>query len=271
MKWSVIYEKAIREDGSLFFPQRLNREFLENTRKSMGSYLFANQYQNEIIPDSEKRFKPEWLRYYADIPKNNSTFAFVDPAIGQKKHHDYTGICVIHVDENFNWYLKVANRYRLTPTQIVDKLFEIQAQFNTKSIGIEAVAYQEALLYLVDQACRERKINLPVKGIKRSDVSKETRILGLVPRFEWSRLYLSQGLNDFEDEYSTFPRGSHDDLLDALASLEEIVSYPEKEKEKPLERPHSPHDPNYERYIIQQLVRQANGQSSAYDTDESGY
>jgi predicted phage terminase large subunit-like protein len=257
--WSVVYEKAIREDGSLLFPQRLTREFLDNARRSMGSYLFANQYQNEIIPDDEKSFKAHWLKYYREIPKNVHTFAFIDPAIGQKKHHDFTGICVVDVDSDGNWYLRVAKRERITPTQIVERMFQIQHQFKTKGIGLEIVAYQEALLYLVDQEMKKRQAILPIKPVRRNAVSKETRILGLVPRFEWGRIFISQGLTDFEDEYGSFPRGSFDDLMDSLASLEEVVFYPEKEK-KVLEMPHSPHHPDYEKWAISNIIKKANGE-----------
>lgn len=256
--WSVVYEKAIRDDGSLLFPERLTRTFLENARRTMGSYLFANQYQNEVIPEDEKRFKANWLRYFHALPTGTYRFAFIDPAIGQKDRHDYTAISVIEVDCEGHWYVRVANRYRLTPTQIVEKVFELHAQFQLQGIGIESVSYQEALLYLVSEEMRKRKIMVPVQGITRTKVSKETRILALVPRFEWGGISLSQGMTDFEDEYSTFPRGAHDDVLDSLASLEEIVFYPVKPKEKPIEQPHSPHDPNFERWAVQQLVKKAN-------------
>ena len=260
MRWSLVYEKAIREDGSLLFPQRLTKEFLESARRTMGSYLFANQYQNEVIPDDEKVFKPQWLRYYKTIPANTYRFCFIDPAIGQKKHHDYTGIAVIDVDTDGVWYLRVAARYRLTPTQIIDKMFELQEEWQLKGLGVEQVAYQEALLYLLSERMRATQKIIPVTGIKRNQTSKQTRILGLVPRFEWGKLLISQGMTDFEDEYGSFPRGSFDDILDSLASLEEIVFYPTKEKEKQLEQPHSAHDPNYERWIRQQMVeRQKNG------------
>lgn len=254
MSWSVVYEKAIRDDGSLLFPERLTKEFLESARRTMGSYLFANQYQNEVIPEDEKRFKPQWLRYYKSIPANTYRFAFIDPAIGQRDRHDYTGLCVIDVDSDGHWYLRIASRARLTPTQIVAKMFDLQTQFACQAIGVEVVAYQEALLYILSEKMRERKQMLPVKGIRRTAVSKETRILGLVPRFEWGGISIAQGMTDFEDEYNTFPRGSHDDILDALASLEEIVFYPQKE-EKKIEKPHSPNHPDYERYVIQQLHR----------------
>lgn len=222
----------------------------------MGSYLFANQYQNEVIPEEERRFRPEWLRN-AQPPEgaNLLSFAFIDPAIGQKNHHDYTGIAVVQVDYLGNWYVKVAARYRLTPTEIVEKMFELHQEFKLSALGVEGVAYQEALLYMFDQEARRRHTIVPVKGIRRMAISKETRILGLVPRFEWARIYMSPGLRDFEDEYLSFPRGSHDDILDALASLEELVYYPQKE-EKKIERPASPNHPDYEKCYIQHLAEQ---------------
>lgn len=235
----------------------------------MGSYLFANQYQNEVIPEDEKTFKPHWLRNYKTIPDITYSFGFIDPAIGQDKHHDYTGICIVDVDTDGLWYLRVARRERLTPTQIVDKMFEICVEFKLKALGVEIVAYQEALLYILQEKMNEKKITLPVKGVTRSKINKQTRILGLVPRFEWGRLLVAQGMVDFEDEYNTFPRGNHDDILDSLASIEEIAFYPVK-KEIEIVEPHSPHDPNYERWKIRDLVKQQQSEYSGHDYSEDG-
>lgn len=258
--WSIVYEKAVRDDGSLFFPERLTAKFLEDARKTMGSYLFANQYQNEIIPDEEKVFRVEWLRYFAQVPVNHYEFAFIDPAIGQKKTHDYTGITKISVDCEGTWYLTTARRARFKPTEIVNLVFD-PIFAHCKAIGIEAVAYQEALLYLIDEESRRRQKVVPVVGVKPpTDRTKEMRILSLVPRFEWGRILCAQGLHDFETEYSQFPRGSHDDIMDSLAQLEELVFYPQKEVPI-LEKPNSPADPNYERWFIQQKLRNASGSS----------
>lgn len=260
MKWEVVYKKAIYPDGTLLFPKKHTKEFLEETRKIMGSYLYANQYLNEVIPDDEKRFKKEWLTYIETIPEDTYRFCFIDPAIGQKDHADYTGIAIVEVDCLGTWYLRLAGRYRFTPTQIVEKMFELQQTFKLNAIGIEVVAYQEALLYMLDEECKRRKMVLPVKDIRRTRISKETRILGLVPRFEWKRIQIARGMVDFEDEYATFPRASHDDILDAVASLEDIVYYPEKKVVK-LEKPNSPADPNYERWYIQSLADKQKGES----------
>jgi len=42
-KWSVVYERAIREDGSLLFPERLTQEFLDNARRTMGSFFLFRE------------------------------------------------------------------------------------------------------------------------------------------------------------------------------------------------------------------------------------
>ena len=256
----MVYEKAIRDDGSLYFPERLTQEFLDQSRRQMGSYLFSNQYLNVVIPEEDRRFRKEWLKYTTQIPANCYSFGFIDPAIGQKKTSDYTGIAIISVDHLGTWYLKEASRQRLTPTQIVDKAFALCENYQLEALGVESVAYQEALLYMIHEEMGRRQKTIPMKDIKHTRTSKETRILGLVPRFEWSRIFCYPGLLDFEEEYLAFPRGAHDDIMDALASLEEMVYYPEKE-EKKLEQPHSQNDPAYEQWYRQQLAERASSNS----------
>lgn len=258
--WRIVYEQAIRRDGSLFFPERLNHEFLERAKKTMGTWLFANQYQNEIIPDGNQPFKKEWLKYYTKLPERFHTFAFIDPAISQSAGADFTALVVIYVDADQNWYLKTAQRFKITPPQIINLIFRVQNEFNCSIIGIEDVAYQRALLYMLDEEMRRRGVYLPVKGIKpTTDKTKETRILGLVPRFEWGRITLAQGLSDFELEYAQFPRGRHDDLLDAAAYLETIVYYPAKERTSD-DEPSSPNDPAYEKWYRTQLTKRSQEQ-----------
>lgn len=256
MKWNLVYEKAIRDDGTLLFPEKLSLEFLETQKRKLGSYQFANQYMNEIIPDDLQTFKKDWFRYYTALPKHTYTFAMIDPAIGQKKTNDFTGVVVIEVDTEANWYVKVARREKLTPTQIVNLCFEIQKQFKCMAIGVESVAYQKALIYLISEEARKRQAVLPLKEIvPPTDRTKEAKIRGpLVPRYEWGRVFHAQGLYDLENELLQFPRGSHDDLIDALASLDQFVTYPEKEKEKNV-KPHSPNDPSYERWYIRNKLK----------------
>ncbi len=263
MGWSIVYKRAVLEDGSLLFPEKLSFEFLEIQKRKLGSYSYSNQYMNQIISEADQIFRKEWFRYYTQLPTNKFTFAMIDPAIGQNKTSDYTGIVVIDTDCDGNWFVRIAKRERLTPTEIINLAFDINEEFKPMAIGVESVAYQKALIYLISEEMGKRNKVIPLKEITRpTDKKKETRIRGpLVPRLEWSRLFFAQGLYDLETELLQFPRAAHDDIIDALASIDEFVMYPEKEKEKEYERPHSPSDPNYERWFRQNLSKQNQNQA----------
>lgn len=254
--WSVVYKKAIQDDGSLLFPERLTKDFLDKARRTMGSYLFANQYQNEIIPVEEQTFKPHWNRFYEALPNDVLHFGFIDPAISEADTADYTGIVVIAVDCEQNWYVRYAVRLRINPTELIDMAFRLCAQFNIQLLGVEDVAFQKAIIHFAHEEMKRRNKHIPILGVPRgTTTTKEMRILGLVPRFEWGTLFLSQGLHDLELELAEFPRGAHDDTLDALASLESIVHYPQKPRSSNV--PLAPNHPDYERDYIKRLLKRA--------------
>ncbi len=257
-KWSIIYETAVNEDGTFYFPERLDQEFLDEARKKMGSMLFANQYLNEVFPAEDARFKKEYIKYWSSVPSRHFNFAFIDPAISTEDGADYTGICVVSVTSDTQWYMRVARRVRLNPTEIIHMIFDLQRQFNCKGIGIEDVAYQKALIYMMDEEMRRRQIFMPVKGINKGNkTSKEQHIMSLIPLFEWQRILLGPGMDDFEKELLQFPRSKHDDIVDACASLQQIIYYPQVEKEN-LDAIQNPNDPRYESALIRRLANRAN-------------
>lgn len=225
----------------------------------MGSYMFANQYQNEIIPEGEQTFKKEWIRYSSpdDLQEKPLLyFAFIDPAIGELKHHDYTALIVAAVDEKKNWYIIEAKRQRINPSQIIQMCFDTFAKYKCSAIGIEDVAFQRSIIHFAMEEARRRGVSLPVTGVKRGpDKTKQMRILSLVPRLEWGSLYMANRFYDLELELAQFPRGAHDDLLDALSSIEDIVHYP-----TPLRRRNETlpaNHPDYERQYRERLFRRA--------------
>lgn len=259
MTWSIVYKKSIQDDGTLLFPEKLSQEFLDIQKKKLGSYQFANQYQNEIIPESHQTFKKNWFKFYKELPTNKHTFCMIDPAIGQNKTSDYTGITVVDTDVDGNWFVRVARRERLTPTEIVNLVFKMNDEFEPRVIGVESVAYQKALIYLISEEMMTRKKMIPLKEILRpTDKKKETRIRGpLVPRYEWGRIYHAQGLYDLETELLQFPRGSHDDIIDSLCSMDEFITYPQKENLEDV-KPNSQSDPRYESWFIRNRLKNQN-------------
>lgn len=262
MIWRIVYEKALRHNGELYFPAKLSREFLEQAKRTMGSYLFANQYLNEVIPLDAQSFKKDWFQYTHHVPSRVNTFIFIDPAISQADSADYTGIVVVSIDYEGTWFVRLARRYKVTPTQLIALTFELDKEFSPQVIGIEEVAYQKALLYFLDEEMRRRNLLLPIKGIRAPNTkSKQMRILSLVPRFEWGHIYFRPGFTDLELELLSFPRGSHDDLIDALSYIEFISYKPDKEKE--FEKPPASNHPSYEKWFIQQRIKGSNNETES--------
>lgn len=261
--WAVVYEEAYNEDGSLFFKEKLSKEFLDNKKKILGSYIFANQYLNRVIPDEDQDFKKDWLKYYHFIPEEHFTFITIDPAISLQEGADYTAFAVVHTTQHLDWYVERVQRQRITATQTIDLIFNLYKQYKPKVIGIESIAYQESLVHYLSEEMKRRGVMLPIHQIKASSLdssgnkkvmrSKNMRILSLVPRFENGKIFLNQGLHDLEMEYSSFPRGSHDDCMDALARIEDIAYYPHQPRS--MKNGPQPNDPEYERWYIKQLSK----------------
>lgn len=259
MNWSIVYETAIHEDGTYYFPEQLSPEFLEEARKKMGTYLFANQYLNEIFPAEDAKFKKSWIKYFNETPEGCYTFAMIDPAISTEDGADYTGIVVVSVDNDGNWYLRLAERKRMNPTEIVEMCFRLHREFNLQGLGIEIVAYQKALLYMLHEESGRRQMIIPIKEVNIGPMlTKEMRIMALIPRFEFGRIFLRPGMQDLERELLQFPRAKNDDISDALASIESFVVYPSKQKDSDVKP--GPHDSRYESWIIKQYASRANSE-----------
>lgn len=253
-KWTVVYDAAVRPDGSLFFPEKLSEEYLKNKRKELGPYIYANQMMNRIIPEGDQDFKKDWLKYYDEIPENTNTFCFIDPAVSLEESADFTAVVIVDVDKANNWYVRAAKRYKITATKVIDLIFKIHERFKPKQIGVETVAYQKSLMHFLEDEMRKRGEFIKIYDYNPgNDRTKQDRIRSLVPRFEWGTIFLARGLNDLEDEYAKFPRARHDDLMDALASIQEIAQPPvEKKKEEKVPAPNSP---EYEAWYIAQIKK----------------
>jgi predicted phage terminase large subunit-like protein len=253
MKWAITYLSA-EEDGEYPFEKiGLTKEFLEQAKKTQGPYTYANQYLNEVIPEGMQTFKKEWIQRYKDLPSDLLTFAMIDPAIGMDQNNDFTATVVVSLDLQANWYVRLAKRERLDPIQIVNSLFELYDIYDCHIMGLEDVAYQKALLYLLDEEMTRRGKILPVMGLRPgNDETKAMRIRSLVPRYYWKRVFHNNGLDDLEMELLQFPRGKHDDIIDALAYIDKMASAPTKEAQN--EKKPSPNSPKYEQWYIRRKL-----------------
>jgi predicted phage terminase large subunit-like protein len=192
------------------------------------------QYLNEVIPDTDATFRKEWFHYYDETELRGrplNKFTAVDPAISLDKEADYTAMVTIGIDSFHNWYILDVFRDRVTPSELIEQLYRTYERWHPIEIAIENVAFQKVLQYSINEEGRKRKKYLPVVEVKPEERSKDERIRGLQPLYANGVILHNKDLvyNDYlEDELTRFPRGKHDDIIDAMSYLKDIVSAPRR-------------------------------------------
>ena len=239
----TLVRPAISDSGELYFPTRLTKEFLKEMRQEQGSYIYSCQYQlNPINPDSAM-FKGEFLQYIEELeeePDIIDRYITVDPAISKKETADYSVILVTGVDREKRRYYEHMERGHYTPTELINKIFAVaESTPKLRSLGIETVAFQKVLIYMLKDEMRRRGKYLPLREL-RADTDKIRRARMIQPAWENGDIYISKAhCSALVKELLDFPMTSNDDTVDAAAYVEQMLK-PVKSSRKRKEEPYQP-------------------------------
>lgn len=148
-----------------------------------------------------------------------------DPAISEKLDACRTAICVVGMSPGLRLFvLEYWVGRQGDPFKIIETLLRLAACWQPRVIGIEAVAYQQALLPFLERVMRTRQLWYPVVPLHPDRHEKKAqRIQSLQPYARTGQLYIQRGMLELIEEYETFPYGRTDDLLDALAHAVRLV------------------------------------------------
>lgn len=227
-RFNVLIRRAWNPDGSLFFPEVLSTIELDRIRKTQGSYIFSCQYQNNPVDDETAIFKrsqiqvKEW-ELVKNLPIN--WYLLVDPSF-EGEYSDFAALVTAGMDIHGNIYVRHVLRQKMTYSQIIDNMFHLYLKFKPKEIALETVATQKSIQYMLNDEQKRRGVFLPVKEIKSRTKSKEERIRALAPYYEFGRIFHVRECpqrEELEYELLHFPKGKHDDVIDALATVLEIA------------------------------------------------
>lgn len=231
---------AYKEDGSLYFPEVLNEQKLQELRKIQGSFTFSSFYLNNPIDEETAIIKKHQIRYYGDLeekslPKNLAIFSVCDPAVSQQESADYSSIVTVGVDYDDNWYVLEVFRGQWSVGELVLNLFSTFLKWKPITMSIEIIGQAQALMNPIyaeeDKRLKEGKpVYLPLVEVKsRPPYTKEMRIRSVLqPRFERGKIFIRRDMADLEEELLRFPKSAHDDIIDPLTDLEEIGFTPNK-------------------------------------------
>lgn len=233
-EWEIIELPAIavqdepeRRIGEALWEERYPLEELEKIKADIGVFDWNALYQCSPLDDSTREFKTS---YFKEIDKpivdglETNCFISIDTAVSQKASADFTGIAINFVDKQNNWYL-MTRKLKITPLELIDQLFTLYERHRPTRIGIEKTIFLQAVKPFLDGEMRRRGIFLPIHELEHNQVNKETRIRSLLPRYQSGSVYHIKGECDaLVDELIRFPKGVHDDVVDAVAYLSQISS-----------------------------------------------
>lgn len=234
-KWTRIRFPAIatededfRKKGDPLWPEKFPIEKLRITEKALGPYEFSALYQASPISSANQQFKEEWFKEITwervEI-FNTRRFATIDTGGDDPDTSDSTGVVRNYIDSNNNWYIK-GMKLVINSAEIINLIFRLHDE-NFEEIGIEETLYTKAIKPFFDIECKKRNIFPNVVELKHGGRNKELRIKGLIPRYKAGTIFHITGeCQDLIDELVVFPKGAHDDVIDALAYQNDIAKPP---------------------------------------------
>jgi predicted phage terminase large subunit-like protein len=227
-------------------PIFLSEKQWEKKKIDQGSYV--THCQNLLNPkgDKAKGFNIKHLEYFPAVGYDHSNmikYILVDPANAKKKTSDYSCYMVIGTQGDGNIYLLDIVRDRLNPTQRIDMLFELHREYKPLRVGYEEIGLMSDV-HNIKERMKEEMYHFRIEALG-GRIPKEDRIRDtLQPLFEARKIFIPVELmyenyekkivdltKSFKLEYTSFPVGKHDDMLDALARIRDInLIFPQKEE-----------------------------------------
>ena len=238
--WHTLWYSIWDEDEKSIWPERFPTSRINEIKTEFASVGnlngFYQEYMNIAQSPDMAPFKPEWIKlHHYDYKRINGQnclvkqkgedeevkpveiYCGVDPASSLSSTADYFVVTTLGIDYDNNKYIIDIFRARISPAEQPGKLIEVFKKYKPRRMMIETVGYQEALRTAVRELMLKENLYIPglEKGVKPRN-RKSERLLSLVPLFAKGSFYFRPQDNTAQQEFLSYPRGKHDDVMDSI-------------------------------------------------------
>lgn len=221
--WDFVTVPALDENDESFYPERFPRKMLLELRETNPVLFFAQYQQNPIVPGGNL-FK-DYMIQQGDIPEGiEQVFITSDTAYKEKQENDYTVICVWGIKQRQLYLLElVREKLQAAETESVllpiinhhNRFGYMGAYIEPKGHGIylnqrlRILGYPMPPQEEIDEFFKDRNQDKAQRANKAIPflVGKSIVVSSAIPK----QIYLA-----CKAELMNFPKGEHDDFVDAV-------------------------------------------------------
>ncbi len=201
--FKLLYEEAVRNGMT----DTYSREYLNYPIDEAVSFFKRSDFV--ASKEEDKKLK---LNYYITA----------DLAISEEEKADFSVFMVGGIDEDKRIHIKNIIRERMDGKEIVDTLIQLQRTYDPIAIGIEDMQISKAIGPFLYEEMIKQNTFISLFPLKHGGKDKVTRARSIQARMRARGVKFDADEDwfpNFQDECLTFPRGKHDDQVDAFAYL----------------------------------------------------
>jgi len=215
------------KDGWLTFPEMFTWEDFVDKYDDQGASIFNTQYKLQALEDSDILCKEEWLREWKFLPMNYIRHMIIDPAGSENKDNSATGITICDFDEGGTIYVVYAQRYWITPMELIKEMERLKEEFNPDEIFVEKEKYSVTIADTIEHLAP--KLNFSF--VESKNVPKPKRIHRLKQHFERGRILIKDHMKELKSQLLNYPSGDVD-ILDSLAYQLIKMDVPDRQQQR---------------------------------------
>jgi len=224
--WTVLNLPAIDDAGKALWPDQYDVPQLEQIRKAIGPRDWSALYQQRPTPEEGDYFKAEWLKTYDKLPARGTmqVYGGSDYAV-TADGGDYTVHIVVGIDPDHNIFVLDLWRKQASSDVWVESFCDLVLEHKPLGWAEEQGQIKAGVGPFLEKRMRERRAfvareQFPTRG------DKAVRAQSIRGRMAQNGLYVPKDapwLADFRRELLTFPAGKHDDQVDALGLIGQLL------------------------------------------------
>jgi len=227
--WKAVKYRAHNEDFSeLLWPSKKSvsefKMLYEEAVKDGTTDIYSQEYLNVPLDESVTFFRrADFLPVREEDTKLKlHYYVTADLAISESEKADYSVFVVAGVDENKIIHIKDVIRERMDGREIVDTLLQLHRIYEPEAVGIEDMQVSKSIGPFLREEMVKTNTYLSLLPLKHGGKDKISRARSIQARLRAHGVKFNKDGDwypIFENECLTFPRGKHDDCVDAFAYL----------------------------------------------------